>query len=83
MITLPMTLTPLQTNLIFGIFCTIGSNLADTINSETTKKPTDYLKKQILDTIYLDPPSTNKVLNQITSLKNKAVGHDNIQPFFL
>ena len=64
-------------------FCTIGSNLADTINSETTKKPTDSLKKKILDSIYLDPPSTNKVLNQITSLQNKAVGHDNIQPFFL
>ena len=64
-------------------FCTIGFNLEDTINSETTKKPKDFLKKQILDSVYLDLPSTNKVLNQITSLKNKAVGHDNIQPFFL
>ena len=64
-------------------FCTIGSNLADTINSETTKKPTDFFKKKISDSIYLDPPSTNEVLNQITSLQNKAVGHDNIQPFFL
>ena len=63
-------------------FCTIGSNLADTINSETTKKPTDFSKK-ILDSIYLDRPSTNEVLNQITSIKNKAMGHNNIQPFFL
>ena len=29
------------------------------------------------------PPSTNEVLNQITSLKNKTVGHENIQSFFL
>ena len=64
-------------------FCTIGSNLADTINSETTKKPTDFLKKKILDSIFLDPLSTNETLNQIISLKNKAVGHDNIQPFFI
>ena len=27
-------------------FCTISSNLADTINSETTKKPKDFLKKR-------------------------------------
>ena len=64
-------------------FCAIGSNLADTINSETTKKTYRFLKKKILDSIYLDPPSNNEVLNQITSLKNKSVGHDNIQPFFL
>ena len=64
-------------------FCSIGFNLADTINSETTKKPKDFFKKKILDSIYLDPPTTNKVLNQITSLKNKAMGHGNIQPFFL
>ena len=64
-------------------FSTIGSNLADTINSETTKKPKDFLKKKILDSIYLNSPSTNEVLNQIKSLKNKAVGHDKIQLFFL
>ena len=27
-------------------FCTIGSSLADTINSETTKKPKDFFKKR-------------------------------------
>ena len=64
-------------------FCTIGSDLADIINSETTEKFKDFFKKNILDSIYLEPPSTNEVLNQITSLKNKAVGRDNIQPFFL
>ena len=53
--------------------------MAGTINSETIKTPKDFLKK-VLDSIYLDPPSTNEVLNQIISLKNKAVGHDNIQP---
>ena len=83
MITLPMTLTTFA-NQFNNYFCSIGSNLADIINSETNEKPKDFLnKKKILDSIYLDPPSTNKPLNQITSLKNKAVGHDNIQPFFL
>ena len=49
--------------------------MADTINSETNEKPIDFLnKKKILDSIYLDPPSTNKPLNQTTSLKDKAVG---------
>ena len=57
--------------------------MADTINSETTKKPKDFFKTKILESIYLDPPSSNEVTNQITSLKNKAVGHDSIQPFFL
>ena len=64
-------------------FCTIGSNLANTINRETTKQPQDFPPKKISDSIYLDPPNTNEVLNQITSLKNKEVGHDNNQPFFL
>ena len=36
-----------------------------------------------MDSIYLETPTTNEILNQITSLKNKAVGRDNIQPFFL
>ena len=36
-----------------------------------------------MDSIYLEPPTTNKIVNQIISLTNKAVGHQNIQPFFL
>ena len=70
-------------NQLNNYFRTIGSNLADTIDSETTKKPKDFLRKKILDSVYLDPPSTNEVPNHITFPKNRAVGHNNIQPFFL
>ena len=42
-----------------------------------------FLEKKVSDSIYLEPPTNNEILNQITSLKNKAVGHDNIQPFFI
>ena len=55
--------------------------LQNQVNSETTKQPKDFFKKN-LDPIYLDLPSTNEVLNMIKSLKNKAVWYDNIQSFF-
>ena len=64
-------------------FCSIGPKLADNINYATGKQSKDFLKKKVADSIYLVPPTNNEVLNLITSLKNKAVGHDNIQPFFL
>ena len=49
----------------------------------TSKQPKYFLEKKVSDSIYLEPPTNNEILNQITSLKNKAVGHDNIQPFFI
>ena len=53
-------------------FSKIGSNLTDTINSETTKQPKDIFKKEILASVYLDPPSTTEVLNQITFKKQSG-----------
>ena len=64
-------------------FCNIGSNLADSIICTTRKQPKYFLEKKLSDSIYLEPPTNNEVLNQIISLKNKAVGQDNIQPFFI
>ena len=64
-------------------FCSIGSNLADSIICTTRKQPKYFLKKKVSDSIYLEPPTNNEILNQIISLKNKAVGHDNIEPFFI
>ena len=64
-------------------FCNIGSNLADSIICSTRKLPKYFLEKKLSDSIYLEPPTNNEVLNQIISLKNKAVGQDNIQPFFI
>ena len=49
----------------------------------THKQPKYFLEKKVSDSIYPEPPTNNEILNQITSLKNKAVGHDNIQPFFI
>ena len=64
-------------------FCSIGSNLADSIICTTRKQPKYFLEKKVSDSIYLEPPTNNEILNQITSLENKSVGHDNIQPFFI
>ena len=57
--------------------------MADSIICNTRKQPKHFLEKQVSDSIYLEPPTNNEILNQITSLKNKAVEHDNIQPFFI
>ena len=64
-------------------FCSIGYNLANSIICTTRKQAKYFLEKKISDSIYLEPRTTNKILNQVTSLKNKAVGHDNFQPFFI
>ena len=64
-------------------FCSIGSNLADSIICTTRKQPIYFLEKKVSDSIYLEPPTNNEILNQNISLKNKAVGHDNIQSFFI
>ena len=63
-------------------FCAIGSNLTESIECVTGKQSKDFYKQKVSDSLYLEPPTTTKVLNQITSLRNKAVGHDSNQPFF-
>ena len=40
----------------------------------THKEPKYFLEKNVSDSIYLEPPTNNEILNQITFLKNKAVG---------
>ena len=57
--------------------------MADSIICTTRKQPKYFLEKKVSDSIYLEPPTNNEILDQITSLKNKAVGHDDIQPFFI
>jgi len=42
------------------------------------------LKNRIAPTMYLEPPTIYEIVATIRSLVvNKAVGHDNISPFFL
>ena len=64
-------------------FCSIGFNLADSIICTTRKQPKYFLEKKVSDSICFEPSTNNEILNQIISLKNKAVGHDDIQPFFI
>jgi len=42
-------------------FCTIGSNLAEKIETTSTK-PSSFLEWSILDSIYLDPPHSTEFL---------------------
>ena len=64
-------------------FCGVELNLADSIFCTTGKQPNNFLEKKISDFVNLEPLTNNEIFNQSTSLKNKAVGHDNIQPFFI
>ena len=63
--------------------CSVVSNLAEGIVCVKGKQLKDFYKQKVSDSIYLEPPTTNEILDQIITLKNKAVGHDNIQRFFL
>ena len=54
-------------------FCTVGSNMAESVERVTGKQLEDIYEQKVSDSIYLEPPITNEILNQITSLKNKAV----------
>ena len=64
-------------------FCTIGFNLANKITSLKHKGPKDFLKQRVSESIFLPPPDATKDFDQIMSLKDKAVGHDEIPSFFL
>ena len=57
--------------------------MAHSIICTMCKQPKHFLEKKVSNSIYLEPPTNNEILNQITSLKDKAMGHDSIQPFFI
>ena len=51
---------------------------------KTNKPSYEYLTNTISSTIYLEPPTSNEILNLILSLNNnKALGQDNIPAYFL
>ena len=67
-------------------FCNIGARLAKAQNiSDTNSKLFNkYLRDRISKSIYLDVPNYSEIINTIFSINmNKAVGHDNLPPFFL
>ena len=44
----------------------------------------NFLRHKVKSSVYFDPPRINEVTNLINSLNlSKAVGHDNIAPYFL
>ena len=65
-------------------FCSVGEELANAASSHSDHDFRLYTKNLVIDTIYLEPPNTNKIANALLTLSvNKAVGHDNIPAFFL
>ena len=51
---------------------------------KTNKPSYEYLTNTISSSIYLQPPTSNEILNLILELNdNKALGHDNIPAYFL
>ena len=65
-------------------FCTVGANLAKNFVNTQFNSFTIYLQQRISSSIYLDIPNPTEIKNVVHSLNlNKAVGYDNIPPFFL
>ena len=65
-------------------YCSIGKELAKKAFFNHQIKYSTYLRNSISYIMYLEPPTTNEIINCIDSLNmNKAVGHDNILAYFL
>ena len=64
-------------------FCTIGPTLAGKIKEITNCSAEHFFDKPLSNSIFLEPPKLTEVFDEIMSLKDKAVGHDNISAFFL
>ena len=65
-------------------FCSIGSNLADKFSQSAPNPSSQYLEKRVSPSIYLDVPNLSEIINAIQALSlNKAIGHDNIPPYYL
>ena len=64
-------------------FSTIGEKLAENFDSNDNGFA-HFLRKKVKSSIYFDYPRINEVISLINSLNlSKAVGHDNITPYFL
>ena len=67
-----------------NFFCTIGKKLANNILLQSNEPFKIFLKKRTASSFFLEPPTANEIVELIGFLNvNKAVGHDNIPPFFL
>ena len=65
-------------------FCSIRKELAKKASSNHPIKYSTYLRNSVSYTMYLEPPTTNEIINCIGSLNvNKADGHDSFPAYFL
>ena len=65
-------------------FAEIGLQISNTVNTNNASNCKAYLRNSVWQSIFLDPPETNEILNIIRSLNtHKASGYDNISSFFL
>ena len=74
----------LVSNYFNEFFCTIGANLANKFVNNKSNSFVKHLKHRISPSICLDTPSPTEIQSAVHSLNlNKAIGYDNISPFFL
>ena len=74
----------LISNYFNNFFCSIGENFSNSATSHENYEFRDYLSNRVSSSTFLDSPCLSEIVKSIQSLNlNKAVGHDNISPFFL
>ena len=61
-------------------FVNIGQKLANEILSSETSQCNSFLNDKVKNTIFLEPPRVNEILNIINSLKSKKCCDDNVIP---
>ena len=67
-----------------NFFCNVGANLAKNFEKNDKPRFEKYLRNPNSSSLYLEPVSTNEIINLINSLNtNKSVGHDATPAHFL
>ena len=65
-------------------FANVGKSLANSLKNNNTNDESIYPKHPCLTSIYLEPTTPLEIMVLINSLKlNKAISHDDIDPYFL
>ena len=63
-----------------NFFVNIGQKLANEIPSSETSQCKSFFNDKVKNTIFLEPPKVNEILNIINSLKSKKCCDDNAIP---
>ena len=70
-------------NEFIKFFYTVGPTLAGKIHEITNCSTEHFFDKPLSDSIFFEPPKLNDFFDEIMSLKDKTLSHDNISAFFL